>query len=157
MEADTWDPSVTKSYAAIISLWRKGSWAPDWTRPWHLCHISVDRKKYIYTPVAFRRFTMLRVILSTTTSWEIGHVIESPQVTGILIVLVSVPAISAAVSAATALPTLFNFPGKPLKLISWNHTWLTHGCGKIFGTHLGDLGTRSLSYRSGTQFSLSPR
>ena len=26
----------------------------------------------------------------------------------------------------------FNFPGKPLKLISSNHTWLTYGCGKIF-------------------------
>ena len=27
----------------------------------------------------------------------------------------------------------------------------------MFGTHLGDLGSRSLSYRSGTEFSLSPR
>ena len=26
-----------------------------------------------------------------------------------------------------------------------------------FGTHLGDLGSRSLSYRSGTQYTLSPR
>ena len=37
-----------------------------------------------------------------------------------------------AASAAAVLPTLFNFPGKPLKLISSNHTWLTYGCGKIF-------------------------
>ena len=36
------------------------------------------------------------------------------------------------VSAAAVLPTLFNFPGKPLKLISSNYTWLTYGCGKIF-------------------------
>ena len=36
------------------------------------------------------------------------------------------------VSAATVLPTLFNFLGKPLKLISSNHTRLTYGCGKIF-------------------------
>ena len=36
------------------------------------------------------------------------------------------------VPAAAALPTLFNFPGKPLKLISSNHTWLTCGCGKNF-------------------------
>ena len=37
------------------------------------------------------------------------------------------------VSAADILPTLFNLLGKPLKLISSNHTWLTYGCGKIFG------------------------
>ena len=29
--------------------------------------------------------------------------------------------------------------------------------GNFFGTHLGDLGSRSLSYRSGTQYTLSPR
>ena len=50
------------------------------------------------------------------------------------------------VSTAAVLPTLFNFPGKPLKLISSNHTWLTYGCGK-----------RSLSYQSGMQFTLSPQ
>ena len=64
---------------------------------------------------------------------------------------------AAAVSSAAVLPTLFNFPEKHLKLISSNHTWLTYGCGKNFGTHLSDLGSRSLSYRSGTQFNLSPR
>ena len=37
-----------------------------------------------------------------------------------------------AVSATAVLPTLFNFPGKPLKLISSNHTWLPYGRGKIF-------------------------
>ena len=31
------------------------------------------------------------------------------------------------------------------------------GVGKFFGTHLGDLGSRSLSYQSGMQFTLSPR
>ena len=36
------------------------------------------------------------------------------------------------VSTAAILPTLFNFPGKPLKLISSNHTCLTYGYGKIF-------------------------
>ena len=35
-------------------------------------------------------------------------------------------------AAAAVVPTLFNFPGKPLKLISSNHTWLTYGCGKKF-------------------------
>ena len=35
-------------------------------------------------------------------------------------------------AAAAVLPTLFNFAGKPLKLISSNHTWLTYGCGQIF-------------------------
>ena len=40
--------------------------------------------------------------------------------------------VSAAISAAAVLPTLFNFLGKPLKLISSNHTWLTYWCGKIF-------------------------
>ena len=40
---------------------------------------------------------------------------------------------AATVSAAAAvLSTLFNFPGKPLKLISSNHTQLTYGCGKIY-------------------------
>ena len=39
--------------------------------------------------------------------------------------------VSATVSAAAVLPTLFNFLGKPLKLISSNHLWLTYGCGKI--------------------------
>ena len=42
-----------------------------------------------------------------------------------------VSAVSAAVSAAAFLPTLFNFLGKPLKLLSPNHTWFTYGCGKI--------------------------
>ena len=31
------------------------------------------------------------------------------------------------------------------------------GVGKFFGTNLGDLGSRSLSYRRGTQFTLSSR
>ena len=54
--------------------------------------------------------------------WEC-YVVKSPRVT--------VSAVSAAaVSAAAVLPTLFNFPGKYLKLISSNHTWLTYGCGK---------------------------
>ena len=35
-------------------------------------------------------------------------------------------------AAAAVLPTLFNFPGKPLQLISSNHTWFTYGCGKNF-------------------------
>ena len=35
-------------------------------------------------------------------------------------------------AAAAVLPTLFNFLGTPLKLISSNHTWLTYECGKIF-------------------------
>ena len=39
---------------------------------------------------------------------------------------------AAAVYAAAVLPTLFNFPGKPVKLISSNHTGLTYRCGKIF-------------------------
>ena len=43
---------------------------------------------------------------------------------------VSATAVSAAV--AVVLPTLFNFPGEPLKLISSNHTRLTYGCGKNF-------------------------
>ena len=43
----------------------------------------------------------------------------------------TVPALSA-ISTAAVLPTLFNFLGKPLMLISSNHTWLTYGCGKIF-------------------------
>ena len=38
--------------------------------------------------------------------------------------------------APTNLPTVFNFPGKPLKPISSNHTWLTYGCRTQFGTHL---------------------
>ena len=38
--------------------------------------------------------------------------------------------------APANLPTFFNFPGKPLKLISSNHTWLTYGCRTQFGTHL---------------------
>ena len=29
-------------------------------------------------------------------------------------------------------PFCQHFPGKPLKLISSNHTWLTYGCGKFF-------------------------
>ena len=45
---------------------------------------------------------------------------------------VSTAAATATVSATTVLPTLFNFPGKPLQLISSNHTWLTYGCGKFF-------------------------
>ena len=53
-----------------------------------------------------------------------SRIFKSPRVTGGLIVF--------AVSAAAVLPTLFNFPGKPLKLISSNHTWLTYGCGKMF-------------------------
>ena len=44
----------------------------------------------------------------------------------------SVSAAASAVSVAAVLPTLFNFLGKPLKLISSNHTWLTYGCGKFF-------------------------
>ena len=39
---------------------------------------------------------------------------------------------AAAVSAAAVLPTLFNFLGKPLKLVSSNHTWLTYGYWKNF-------------------------
>ena len=39
-------------------------------------------------------------------------------------------ATSAAVFTAAVPPTLFNFPGKPLKLIS--STWLTYGCGNFF-------------------------
>ena len=58
------------------------------------------------------------------------RIIKSPRVTG---ELVHFWFVSAAVSAAAAvLPTLFNFLGKPLKLISSKHTWLTYGCGKIF-------------------------
>ena len=43
-------------------------------------------------------------------------------------------AVSAAAVSATAavLTTLFNLPGKPLRLISLNHTWLTYGCGNNF-------------------------
>ena len=36
------------------------------------------------------------------------------------------------------------------------HGW-PMGVGKFFGTHLGDHGSRSLSYRSGMQFALSPQ
>ena len=57
--------------------------------------------------------------------------IKSPWVTGGLCFWSgSVAAVSAA--AAAVLPRLLNFPGKPLKLISSNHTWLIYGCGKIF-------------------------
>ena len=64
---------------------------------------------------------------------------------------------SVSASAAAVLPTLFNFLGKPLKLISSNHTWLTYGCGKKFWHPFCDFGSMSLSYQSGTQFTLSPR
>ena len=88
-------------------------------------------------------------------SWTHTIIIKSPRVTGGLIGFWSV---AAAVSTTAAiLPTLCNFPGKPLKLISSNHTWLTYGWGKNFVTHLGDLGSRSLICRSRTQFTLSPR
>ena len=53
--------------------------------------------------------------------------IKSPRVTGGIIFW--------SVSSATAISTttiLFNFPGKPLKPISSNHTGLTSGVGKIF-------------------------
>ena len=60
---------------------------------------------------------------------------------------VSAAATAAAITAATVsaaaatavLLTLFNFPGKPPKLLSSNHTWLTCGCGKILAPILGTL------------------
>ena len=63
-------------------------------------------------------------------NWACESFIKSPRVTRGTYCFWS---ISAAVSVSAAvLPTIFNFPGKPLKLISSNHTWLTYGCGKIF-------------------------
>ena len=63
-------------------------------------------------------------LLAAHSSFQwILMIFKSPRVT------VSAAAI---VSAAAVLPTLFNFLGKPLKLVSSNHTWLTYGCGKIF-------------------------
>ena len=65
-------------------------------------------------------------------------IFKSSRVTGGLIVFGPFPpppwrvSAAATVSAAVVLPTLFNFLGKPLKLISSNHTWLTYGYGKFF-------------------------
>ena len=55
---------------------------------------------------------------------------KSPRVTGIIIIfLVRFRCRLRRRRAATAvLPTLFDFPGKSLKLISSNPTWLTYGC-----------------------------
>ena len=64
--------------------------------------------------------------------WNVSilTLIKSPQVTrGLFFFFLS---ISAAAVSAAILSTLSNFPGKPLKLISSDHTWLTYGCGKIF-------------------------
>ena len=58
--------------------------------------------------------------------------IKSARVTGDLLFLVHFAAAAAISTAAAILPTLFNFPEKPLKLISSNHTWLTYGCGINF-------------------------
>ena len=58
--------------------------------------------------------------------------IKSARVTGDFF-FVHFAAAAAISTAAAILPTLFNFPEKPLKVISSNHTWLTtYGCGKIF-------------------------
>ena len=46
--------------------------------------------------------------------------------------LLFIKSTAATAAAAAILPTLFNFPGKSLKVISSNHTWLTYGCGKKF-------------------------
>ena len=40
--------------------------------------------------------------------------------------------VSTVSTTAAVLPTLFNFPRKPLKLISSNHICLTYGVGKMF-------------------------
>ena len=53
-------------------------------------------------------------------------VIKSPRVTGELVVLGPFP------PPPPSPPTLLNFPGKPLKLIFSNHSWLTYGCWKMF-------------------------
>ena len=78
------------------------------------------------------------------------RIIKSPRVTGGPVLFWSV---SAAVSAGTAvLPTFSTFWENPWSWFLQNtHGW-PMGVGKNFGTHLGDLGSRSLSYWSGTQF-----
>ena len=62
---------------------------------------------------------------NTLDESDMQEVIKSPWVTGGLIVFGPFPPPSFCGSS-----TLFSFPGKPLKLISSNHTWLTYGCGK---------------------------
>ena len=63
---------------------------------------------------------------------------------------VSTTAFSVSAAAAAVLSILFNFLEKPLKLISSSHAWWPMGVEKCFGTHFGDLGSRLLSYQSGT-------
>ena len=58
-----------------------------------------------------------------------GAIFKSPRVTGTLIVFGPFPPPSP--PPPPFCQHFFNFPGKPLKLISSNHTWLTYGCGNI--------------------------
>ena len=78
------------------------------------------------------------------------QLIKSPWVTEGLIVFVPFP------PPPPFCQHFLNLRAKPLKLISSNHIWFTYECGKKFGTHLGDLGSRSPSYWSGAEFNLSP-
>ena len=73
----------------------------------------------------------IEIKLAIELSPVLHQLIKSPRVTRGTYCFWSVSA-AAAAAAAAVLPALFNFPGKPLRLISSNHTWLTYGCGKIF-------------------------
>ena len=82
--------------------------------------------------------------------WDKCHaIIKTPWVTGELIVFGPFP------PSPPSPPPPFCQPVSTFWDSPW--TWLTYGCGEFFGTHLGDLGSMSLSYRRGTKFIISPR
>ena len=119
----------------------------------YLTHYSDPHIKSIYG-------NMTQISHMFIIYWCMTLLIKSPRVTGGLIVFGPFPPPSPPPPPpppAAVLPTLFNFRGKPLKLISPNHTRLTYGCGKFFWHPSRWPWSRSLSYRSRTQFSLSPR
>ena len=72
---------------------------------------------------------ILRYIHNNSHWWQLTQV--TPGNLGIYCFRsVSAAAATAVSTTAAVLQALFNFPGKPLKLISSNHTCMTYGCGK---------------------------
>ena len=84
---------------------------------------------------------------SYVTAWVIvSKIFKSPRVTGELIVFGPFPP-----------PSLLTTPPPPPPAPPAPPFCQHMGVRKFFSTHLGDLGSRSLSYQSGTQFTLFPR
>ena len=126
-----------------------------------LIKVNADLSLVTYCWILFdRNFLNVKMFSANLLLLEFSFVefppskfIKSPWVTGRLIVWVR---FRRRLRPCHHSANTFQLSGKSRKLISSNHTRLTYWYGKFFGTHLGDFGSRSLSYRSGAQFTLSP-